>query len=276
MKNKVVLSVGWLLGILSLVACGNETGGVSQLEYVPFQTEKDGRWGLVSPDGEILYEEEFENRPTSVVNGRFMVEDGDGKWEIYVPEKPARKVGGKYVSATQFGPGSVALVTRGKNKGIEMIDKEGNVRCVLNEVVGKPVDRAYYLVFVRGGASFFTPWVVFETGGKQGCMDSEGNITVKPEYDGFLCSGKYLMAIKGGKSLDANGVPVWWTVDEGDTLQTCILDDRGKQLRSFSVFGESAVGFSDDVIYVGKVDTGNEVQEYELRTMDNEVLLKLP
>ena len=281
MKSKIFMSVAGLLGLLSLAACNKTEDVLSGIEYVPFQMEKDGRWGMVSLDGEILYEDEFDSQPTFAVNGRFAVKNSNGMWEIYATEKPPRKIGEEYVSVSPFGPG-VALVTRGKNKGIEMIDRDGNVKCALNEVVGKSVDMAIPLYFIRGGRLYFSPFVVFGADKKVGCMDAEGRVVIPPEYSWITYSGKYLMAFK-----DRNFVEKYrdyiqnlfvlgeYNTEDGDTLRTCVFDRAGNRLRAFTTVGESMAGwFSDEIIYVGKYT--DEKLRCELRTLDNEVLLKLP
>lgn len=281
MNKKVISFASWLLGMLALAACNKTEDVLSKIEYVPFQMEKDGRWGMVSLDGEVLYEDEFDSQPTFAVNGRFAVKNSDGMWEIYATEKPPRKIGEEYVSVSPFGPG-VALVTRGKNKGIELIDRDGNVKCALNEVVGKSVDAAMPLYCMGNGDQSFSPFVVFWADKKLGCMDAEGRVVIPPEYSWITYSGKYLMAFK-----DRNFVEKYrdyiqnlfvlgeYNTEDGDTLRTCIFDRAGNRLRAFTTVGESMTGwFSDEIIYVGKYT--DEKLRCELRTLDNEVLLKLP
>ena len=281
MNKKVISFASWLLGLLSLAACNKTEDVLSKIEYVPFQMEKDGRWGMVSLDGEILYEDEFDSQPTFAVNGRFAVKNSNGMWEIYATEKPPRKIGEEYVSVSPFGPG-VALVTRGKNKGIEMIDRDGNVKCALNEVVGKSVDMAMPLWLVSSEEFSFSPFVVFWADKKVGCMDAEGRVVIPPEYSWITYSGNYLMAFK-----DRNFVKKYrdyiqnlfvlgeYNTEDGDTLRTCIFDRVGNRLRTFTTVGESMTGwFSEEIIYVGKYT--DEKLRCELRTLDNEVLLKLP
>lgn len=281
MKSRIFVSVVGLLGGLSLAACNKTEDVLSKIEYVPFQMETDGRWGMVSLDGEVFYEDEFDSLPTFAVNGRFAVKNSNGMWEIYATEKPPRKIGEEYVSVSSFGPG-VALVTRGKNKGIEMIDRDGNVKCALNEVVGKSVDMAGPLYFMRGVRLYFSPFVVFGADKKVGCMDAEGRVVIPPEYSWITYSGKYLMAFK-----DRNFVEKYrdyiqnlfvlgeYNTEDGDTLRTCVFDRAGNRLRAFTTVGESMAGwFSDEIIYVGK--STDEKLRCELRTPDNEVLLKLP
>lgn len=281
MNKKVILFASWLLGLLSLAACNKTEDVLSGIEYVPFQMEKDGRWGMVSLDGEILYEDEFDSQPTFAVNGRFAVKNSNGMWEIYATEKPPRKIGEEYVSVSSFGPG-VALVTRGKNKGIELIDRDGNVKCALNEVVGKSVDMAIPLYFMRGANLYFSPFVVFGADKKVGCMDAEGRVVIPPEYSWITYSGKYLMAFKGRNlaKMDWDYVESLfflgaYITEDGDTLRTCVFDRTGNRLRAFTTVGESMTGWlSDEIIYVGKYT--DEKLRCELRTPDNEVLLKLP
>lgn len=281
MKSRIFVSVVGLLGGLSLAACNKTEDVLSKIEYVPFQMEKDGRWGMVSLDGEVFYEDEFDSLPTFAVNGRFAVKNSNGMWEIYATEKPPRKIGEEYVSVSSFGPG-VALVTRGKNKGIEMIDRDGNVKCALNEVVGKSVDMAGPLYFMRGVRLYFSPFVVFIADKKVGCMDAEGRVVIPPEYSLITYSGKYLMAFKREGTEIKNlselfeGVFGMYGMEEGDTSQVCIFDRSGNRVKEVTAVENSIIGwFSDEVIYVGKVADEKKFT-VELRTLDDEVLLKLP
>ena len=259
------MSVLCLLALGFLAGCGKGADAVSQMEYVPFQMEKDGRWGMVSVDGEILYEDEFDNKPTVAMNGRFLVKNEAGKWEIYTTEKPARKVGGEYLSASLFGA-DVALVTRGKNKGIELVDLEGNVKCALDDVAGKPVDKARFLPIglasllnVPGGC--YNGLIEFSVEGKAGCMDAEGKVIVPPEYNVFSSSGKYLLACQGYNT---------------DSLRVRIFDNTGKRLHEYSFYGAKknemlqAYWLSDDVFCMAE---GAGEKRYRLVGMDGKTLL---
>lgn len=81
-------------------ACGEKDDW--DVEYVPFQESEGGNWGLISPDGEVLFSEEFKEMPSVALNGRFVVRNADGLFEIYTAEKKPQKVGGEYLSVGLF------------------------------------------------------------------------------------------------------------------------------------------------------------------------------
>lgn len=55
----------------------------NEVEYFAFQETKDGDWGLISSDGEVLFAREFDNAPTVVRDGCFFVQNDKGKWELF-------------------------------------------------------------------------------------------------------------------------------------------------------------------------------------------------
>ena len=102
MKKNFIFGLGLLIMLSTVVSsCLNEASE-SKTSYLPFRSSKDGKWGLMGTDGKVLFEEEFKDAPTSVKNGRFMVENGNGKWEIYTAEKKPTKVGDEYIGIADF------------------------------------------------------------------------------------------------------------------------------------------------------------------------------
>lgn len=67
---------------LALASCSG-SGEHNASEYLPFKSSENGKWGMVSVDGEVLFEEEFTNQPTEVKNGRFLVRNNNGLWEMF-------------------------------------------------------------------------------------------------------------------------------------------------------------------------------------------------
>ena len=100
-----------ITGII-ITACGNSYTSKNEVEYLPFQQREGGKWGLISQDGDILFSEMFDNEPTMAVNGRFMVKNKVGLWEIYTAEEEPRKVGGEYLQASMFYEDVTPVVLR--------------------------------------------------------------------------------------------------------------------------------------------------------------------
>lgn len=65
MKNlyQWALTLFAVILLLPLNSCSGGSGR-SKVEYIPFRETKDGQWGMISPDGKVLFKEEFNNEPT--------------------------------------------------------------------------------------------------------------------------------------------------------------------------------------------------------------------
>ena len=106
-----------------LNACSKSSVFSPPIEYLPFQEEKDGYWGMISPDGKVLFSGEFKEEPTVAMNGRFFVKNGDGLWELYTAEEKPKKLGEEYLEVVSFRE-DVTPVVR-KNQSIELINLDG-------------------------------------------------------------------------------------------------------------------------------------------------------
>lgn len=141
------------------------------VEYIPFQESENGLWGMIAPNGEVLFSEEFEGKPTVAHNGRFFIRT-NGIWEMYTAEKKPQPIGKEYAHISGFHNG-VAIVAE-KGKPVSIIDTEGNTIKVLDSIAGKKVD---------GVRPFTNNYAVFKTtDALWGAIDQNGNCCIKPEY----------------------------------------------------------------------------------------------
>ena len=151
------------------VSCSkNESKGV---DYVPFQETDDGQWSMISPSGEVLFSEEFKNAPTVAKEGRFMVKNESGLWEIYTAEAKPQKVGKEYAYASCFDNGK-ALVSE-RNDYITIIDKDGNELKKLDKIGNKIIDAV---------TAFNEGYAVYQTGDLYGAINSNGDEVIKADY----------------------------------------------------------------------------------------------
>ena len=81
--------------------------------------------------------EEGDDMPTVAVNGRFMVKNADGLWEIYTTDKKPKKIGGEYLYASLFYEDVAPVVEKGQP--VKFIDRDGNVKVTLDKINGKAV-----------------------------------------------------------------------------------------------------------------------------------------
>jgi len=109
--------------------------------YLPYQTEKDGRWGLIGTDGKVLFEPEFRNRISYSVNGVYAEDksiDYDNKRiALYKADNEHNQIGEVYLAAGYFLDDIAPVVAEGES--IKFIDKEGNVVFKLDKINGKRV-----------------------------------------------------------------------------------------------------------------------------------------
>jgi len=169
---------------------------------------------MISSDGEVLFSAEFKEEPTVAINGRFIVKNSVGLYEYYTAEKKPRKIGGEYVEAALFTD-DVAPVVR-KDHGVELIDKDGNTVCSLDNAEGRHIQTV---------SDFSEGLAVITTADGVGCIDTKGNIVIKPVYASIgRCSEGKMIAVDAkyrGKS--------------SDELKFCVLDKKGNVTAEFSV-----------------------------------------
>jgi len=171
-KTNILLAV---LAVLLAAGCSKSPGeGLTRakLTGIPFQTEEDGRWGMLSPTGEVIFEDEFDEQPTQAFDDRFFVSDGNGLYSLYTCEEMPEKVDEGFSYYNQFINGVAVVSKPGEN--IEMIDKDGNTVKVLDKVDGKTIFRVY--VADDGCMRVET------TDGYWGLLDAHGDVLIAPEH----------------------------------------------------------------------------------------------
>lgn len=210
MRKSYLLLASAALG-LALSSCG---GSSDAPDYFPVQEDKDGNWGMVSPDGKLLFSAEFKNEPTYAYNDRFMVKNADGLWEIYTADAEPQKVGKEYKQAGLFYENVAPVVEKGKN--IDFIDRDGNVKFTLDKVDGKPVVSV---------TNFEDGLAIFRVDDYYGCINTSGEVVVKPDYTNISYHGDGKMFAKHKKYAE---------MEEGAVAKISVLDKKGNVLFEFS------------------------------------------
>lgn len=234
--KKLVFILTTIMILVSSCESGNES---SKIDYLPFQSEQGGKWGLISTGGEILFKNEFENEPTVSRNGRFLVKNKNNRWEIYTAEAKPQKIGKEYVSAGAFIE-NIAPVTEA-NKPVEFIDLDGNTVFNLKKVDGKPVTAVYD--FSEGIARF-------KCNDDIGCIDKNGKVIIKPNYYAMSpCSDGKIVAInKKYKDFEKK--------NKKDKIIATVLDKNGKILFTFNMNKYDGIDgvFVDGIMPVTDID----------------------
>lgn len=164
---KKILLVG--MAVLALASCNQEKGG--GIQYMPFQESEKSNWGLIDASGQVLLTDEYEQMPTVVMHDRFFVKNKKGLWELYTAEAKPKQIGDEYSQAGVFVE-NVAPVVQ-KDKQIEFIDVDGNVKFTLDKVDGKVVSSC---------TNFKDGVAIFQVDQYYGCINPNGDVVVEPDY----------------------------------------------------------------------------------------------
>ncbi len=239
MKNKISF-IASLIVMLVLASCGKKSAAI---EGIPFKESEKGMWGMIAPDGEVIFKDEFKNEPTVVREGMFMVKNDNDLWEIYTADKKPKKVGSEYVNATLFSNG-IALVAE-RNRPVTIINTEGKEIAVLDKIDGKAVTQVQ---------RFHEGYAVYKTGQRYGVIDEKGKGVIAPKYLFiFNCSdGKFIALDEKYKS----------EIEKGNEkgLKYAVLDTKGKVL--FELSGEKYVTlgeFEDGLLPVCVENEGERI-----------------
>ncbi|WP_418211856.1 WG repeat-containing protein [Bacteroides zhangwenhongii] len=165
MKNLFLLCVT----IFLLSACSHKEEKVS---YLAFKSDIKDRWGLIDLEGKILFENEFQEEPTAIMNGRFFLKNSNGLYECYTIEAKPQKIGKEYVAIQPFIEDVTPVVE--KDQPISFIDKSGKTVFTFDKYENKAVMSISN--FIEGLAVFRTEDNLY------GYVNTKGEVVIKPQY----------------------------------------------------------------------------------------------
>ncbi len=168
MKNVSKLSCLLLTLVALLSSCSQKS---AELEYIPFRSSSDGRWGMISTDGKVLFDSEFNDMPQAVYCGRFFVKNKEGKYELYTAEKKPQQVEGKTWADVSDFSGGLALAAE-EGKPVSIINRDGEQVADLSKIDGKAITAAKGL---------YEGYAIVDTeDGTKGIVDDGGKTIVAP------------------------------------------------------------------------------------------------
>ena len=229
MKKSITLI---LMIVMVVVSCTKEKG--AGITGIPYQETEKGQWSMLSTDGEIIFADEFKNKPTVVKEGMFMVKNNNNLWEIYKADKKPLKIGGEYISATLFEDGKALVCER--NKHVSIIDKKGNTIKVLSKIDNKEVGE------VR---NFSEGYSIYKTGDYYGAINDNGEPIIPAE----LGLRKYSFCLKFiaiNKKYEKE-----YKADSIASLKYTVLDTKGKKIMELNGAKYCKIGsFQDGLLPV--------------------------
>lgn len=178
--KKIALLPMFLLMLL-VSSCGESESLMdslmNQVDYMPVRVSANDDWSFVAPDGKLLYEGEFKNRPSMVVNGIFSVQEKEG-YTLYSTADKKKPISLpncedlKYVGAAQEDLIPITV----KRERISVINTKGEKQFSLEPINGKEV--------VECSAFYWNGLLKVKTEDeKWGFIDNGGKVVVNPQFD---------------------------------------------------------------------------------------------
>lgn len=245
-------SIIFCIALMALASCDFSGNKKPTPSHFPFKEGKNDRWGLITANGKILIEDEFENAPYNAINGIFFVEDNKGDIEMYSIKNPRKPIGDSYVSIAPFYHELTPCAKSGE--GIKYINKEGQVKFILRE------EYLYASAFVNG-YSIITKFD--ESSGK--------NVN-----DAFSTDGSYL-ALKRYSICTALGKKLFLAKDEDEDYY--IIDQNGSIKNRLIEFPDYSTSLLPDE-YSLLLSPNNKYYVYQneegsgIRSINGEIIIK--
>lgn len=216
------LSFVIFMGTLSSCSFKSNTD-FPEVTHVAFQKEKHGKWGMVGVDGNILFENKFDKRPSYAVNGVFRVWDYDTNQYLYYSATPTPKLIGTPKGYKQGGVCSEGIIpVVSTDERIHYLTETG--------------ETAFYLLPYQGKeflcvSPFFTEqraWFRLENR-KCGYIDPQGNVVIEPIYDNAF-------PFHEGKAIVYNKEVDKWLVIDPNGKELFEASSNGYQQYSYTFF----------------------------------------
>lgn len=216
-----------LMTAATLASCNN--GTPVQPEAFSVQLDDEDAWSLVDFSGEIIAKNAFDNSPSYVYNGTFVVKEEDGLYVHSISDPKKALNDEPFLQLTNFAAGHAFGVRPGT--GILLVNTNGEVIKQLSD------DVAVVYVPVPLGALDFLPYK--DTDEKTGYIKASGDIAIKAKWDTAMPFSEGLALVRNDNGriscIDTDGEKVFSLREGEDTAMSLFLngwlavnkDDRG-------------------------------------------------
>jgi len=226
MKNLITSAALGLLAAFGLASCSGFGGSGPEMTYLPIKADKSAHWGMIGPDGKLLFEDEFEKEPTPVFDGVFTVEESKGH-AIYAADSKPRIIGDleNLYDVGIMSEGVIPATRKGERIGFYKAD--GKLAFTLEPVNDKEIVQV---------TSYFTDGiaVIVDEDGNYGAINSNGKVIIEPQY-AYLGTFSDGIAVATPKTEPAQAD----SVAEPEDI-TILVNKKGEELvklRGVSVYG---------------------------------------
>lgn len=202
--KKYFILVALAFGIIS---CANEedaeksSNKIVYEDYLPFKFVDGEKWGMISPNGKILFTDKYEDSHSVInndgeienididispaLNGFFLMTNKYGTKDYYTATKEPKFTFGGFQEAGLFRETVTPTVKKGE--WIKFINRKGEVVFDFKEVNG---------VNVKKVSNFYNGVAIFELEDETyGCIDTKGKVLVNPQSEqiSFCQWGDYIL-----------------------------------------------------------------------------------
>ncbi len=233
----------YLLIILIVILSSCSPKCETPVDYFPFKTEKSDFWGMMRPDGDILFDSRFMYCPSISSRGVFMAREENGLLSFYTAKSNPQKIGNDYYTAAKlFLYSDYTPVRKEGETFFSIIDKKGITHAVLPDNV---IDVGFF-------ANGLAPFVIDSIETRMGYIATNGEVKIPAHYivaTNFVC-GVALVSYQ-----------------ENDALHIAIISPTGKTIHTFDkALQPMAWEFSDGMLPVinpkgeiGFIDTSGKI-----------------
>lgn len=151
-------------------ACSSKNTTQTGITHFAYQEVENGKWGIMSTEGEVIVPPTFQGMPTPVTDEMFFVLREDGTYELHNINEPEKIIDANYADVTNFSGGKSYVIRKGEN--ISCIDKEGNVLYQLPENI----------VQVKKGSLTSNTLAVMNEDNQWGCMNTRNEMILPMKY----------------------------------------------------------------------------------------------
>ena len=222
---------------LILASCGSNDDKI-EYEYLPVKLAGSESWSIMNvKSGEIVFKDEFKNKPSAIYNDVFWVENDKGTYDYYSVNDTKTPINKEsYYMASDFVGSEIVAATK-PGKTISLI----NTKC--EEVASLDKSITACSNFKDGLAAFK------DANEKIGFLNTKGEIVIKAKYDNVrdFTDGVAICSIEDSKK---------------DVTTYYAVDKSGKELFSFNnkeykTCGTFSNGFlpvvkEEQIIYLNK------------------------
>ncbi|MGN0224941.1 MAG: WG repeat-containing protein [Prevotella sp.] len=212
--NKLLKCIGILCGTVAMqygfTSCSSNSD-TETIDLLPVQVTSEGRWSMIDKKGNIVYDSEFENTPTMVINGFFSVKENDGYTLYKAGSKSPEPVEGcENLNAVGIMEDGLVPLVR-PEKRIEIVNESGETQFELT-----PIDS---VEVVSCEEKFSDGLLAIMTSDyKHGFVDEKGKLVIPCIYD-YSLGFENGYAIVSKRNVEGAGTETYYVIDtSGDEV----------------------------------------------------------